>query len=189
MKKVSNINQEQWRGKSTETYIAFLRGINVGGATKLPMAELKSICKDIGFQNVRTYLNSGNVIFESELSEELLIKNLEHALYSEKQKHISVIIRTAKDLESVKSGNPFPNAKPAQVGVMFFADKVPKDAIKAITIPGPEEIKISGREIYIHYPNGMGRSKLKLPKMSRNGTVRNINTVTRLAELSRKTII
>ena len=171
-----------------DTYIAFLRGINVGGTTRLPMAELKLICSGLGFKNVRTYLNSGNVIFKSELSEEILVKKIEQALYARKQKHISVIIRTSKDLESLVSCNPFPNAKPAQVGIMFFEDPVPKDVLESITIPGPEEVKISGREIYIHYPNGMGHSKLKLPKMSQSGTVRNINTVTKLAELGRKTV-
>jgi uncharacterized protein (DUF1697 family) len=168
-----------------ETHIAFLRGINVGGNTMLPMSELKSTCNDIGFKKVRTYIQSGNVIFESELSEEMLVKKLERALQASKQQYIPVVIRTTKELESVISCNPFPNAKPAQVGVMFFANPVPKDILKDITIPGSEEVEISGREIYIHYPNGMGRSKLKLPKMPQKGTVRNINTVTKLAELDR----
>jgi uncharacterized protein (DUF1697 family) len=134
---------------------------------------------------VRTYIQSGNVIFESELSEEMLVKGLELALQARKQKKIPVVIRTAKELESVISCNPFPNAKPAQVGIMFFSDTVPNDVLKDLTISGPEEVEISGREIYIHYPNGMGRSKLELPKMLQKGTVRNINTITKLAEMSR----
>jgi uncharacterized protein (DUF1697 family) len=170
---------------NTETYIAFLRGINVGGNNMLPMSELKSIFNDIGFKNVRTYIQSGNVIFESELSEGMLVKGLERALQASKQKHIPVVIRTAKELESVISCNPFPNAKPSQVGIMFFSDPVPNDVLKDVTISGPEEVEISGREIYIHYPNGMGRSKLKLPKMSQKGTVRNINTIIKLAEMGR----
>lgn len=167
-----------------KTYIAFLRGINVGKNTLLPMSELKLICNGIGFKNVRTYIQSGNVIFESELSEEMLVKKLEQALHTRKQKHIPVIIRTAKELESVISCNPFPNAKPARVGVMFFASPVSNDVLKAITIPRPEEVEISEREIYIHFPNGMGRSKLKLSPMQQQGTVRNINTVTKLAKLA-----
>jgi uncharacterized protein (DUF1697 family) len=168
-----------------ETHIAFLRGINVGGNNMLSMSELKSICNDIGFKNVRTYIQSGNVIFESELSEEILVKGLERALQASKQKHIPVVIRTAKELESVISRNPFPNAKPAQVGIMFFSDPVPNDVLKDLTLSGPEEVEISGREIYIHYPNGMRQSKLELPKMIQKGTVRNINTITKLAEMSR----
>lgn len=168
-----------------ETYIAFLRGINVGGNTMLPMSELKSICDGIGFKNVRTHIQSGNVIFASGLSEEVLVKKLERALQAGRQKHIPVVIRTADELGSVISRNPFPDARPAQVGVMFFADPVPKDILKDMTIPEPEEVEISGREIYLHYPDGMGRSKLRLPKMLQKGTVRNINTVARLAEMGR----
>ena len=182
---ITIINKEV---KTMKTYIAFLQGINVGGNTLLPMAKLKSICNGIGFINVRTYIQSGNVIFESELSEEMLVKKFERALHASEQKNIPVIIRTKKELESVISCNPFPNAKPAQVGVMFFANPVPKDLLKGVTVPEPEEVKISGRDIYIHYPNGMGRSKLKLPKMNQKGTVRNINTVTKLAELGRETV-
>nr|WP_321353010.1 DUF1697 domain-containing protein [uncultured Methanoregula sp.] len=164
-------------------YIAFLRGINVGGNTRLPMAKLTSLCTGIGFKNVRTCIQSGNVIFESELTEEILIKKLEQALLASEQKHIPVIIRSEKELESVISCNPFPDAEPAQVGIMFFVNPVPDNLLTGVPVPGPEEVKIHGREIYIHYPNGMGRSKLKLPTMDQEGTVRNINTVTRLAGL------
>jgi len=164
------------------TYVAFLRGINVGGNRVLPMAELKLICNGIGFKNVRTYIQSGNVIFESDLPEEALTKNLEQALYSREQKQINVIIRTVMELESIISSNPFPDAKLSRVGVMFFTDPVPADLLKGFKIQGSEEIVISRREIYIYYPLGMGRSKLKLPLMQ-PGTVRNINTITKIAEL------
>lgn len=165
-----------------KTYIAFLRGVNVGGNTALPMARLKSICQDIGFENVRTYIRSGNVLFESELSEEMLVEKLEDALYISEQKHIPVIIRSGNELENILNRNPFANANPSQVGVMFFADSIPKNLLEGLTIPGPEELEISRQEIYIHFPNGMGRSKLKLPK---TGTMRNINTITRLVEIGK----
>ncbi len=167
------------------TYIAFLRGINVGGNTCLPMAELRAACNEIGFKNVRTYIQSGNVIFESDLPEEMLITMLEKALYDKVEKHIPVMIRMVEELELVNSGNPFPDAKPALVGVMFFKAPVPSDLLINVTISGPEEVKISKREIYIHFPDGMGRSKLKLP-LAQQGTVRNINTITKLIELSRE---
>jgi len=170
------------------THIAFLRGINVGGNTILPMSELKSICHDLGFENVRTFIQSGNVVFGSKLSEEVLTKELEGALHNSKQKRIPVIIRSANELESVITRNPFPNANPAQVGVLFLSTRVPNDLLKDITIPSPEEVVVSGREIYIHYPNGMGRSKLKLPAMTQQGTVRNINTVVKLVRLSQDAV-
>lgn len=166
------------------TLIALLRGINVGGNSLLPMTELREICSGLGFLNVCTYIESGNIIFESDLREEKVLKLLENALQAKKEKHIAVIIRSPYELESVISNNPFPNAKPNQVGVLFFTRPVPKDYLKDITIKGPEEVVVWNREIYIHYPNGIGQSKLKLPKMAELGTVRNINTVTRLAEMS-----
>ncbi len=166
-----------------KSLIAFLRGINVGGDTALSMARLKSICEEIGFKAVSTYIRSGNVIFCSELSGEMLVKKLELALYESEKRHITVILRTKKELQTIITCNPFPKANPSQIGVMFFANSVPQDLLKDVIISGPEEVKISGREIYIHYPNGIGRSKFKLPTMNQRGTVRNINTITKLIEL------
>jgi uncharacterized protein (DUF1697 family) len=166
-----------------ETYIAFLRGINVGGNAIIPMAELKTICTDIGFENVRTFIQSGNVIFGSKLGEDVLIKQLEGALYKTLQKEITVVIRTAKELSSMVTRNPFPDAKPSLVGVVLLTTPIPKDAFKSVIAPGGEEIEISEREIYIYYPTGMGSSKLKLPKTAQNGTVRNINTITKIEAL------
>lgn len=165
-------------------YIALLRGINVGGNTSFPMAELKAICEDAGFTKVRTYIQSGNVIFESDLAEEVIIKTLEEAIQVNRQKHIPVMIRSAAAIEAVLSRNPFPDALPAQVAVLFLVNKVPNDLFKNVIIPGREEIIISGREIYIHYPDGMGRSKLKFPKMPEPGTMRNMNTVAKLVTLA-----
>lgn len=167
------------------TFIAFLRGINVGGNTILPMAKLKDICTDLGFENVRTYIQSGNVLFDSDLSEHKLMIMLELALEAQMEKLIPVILRSAKELEAVVAKNPFPNANPSQVGISFFIQSVAEKYFNDFVNTEPEEIVVSGREIYIHYPNGMGRSKLKLPKMQEQGTVRNINTVGKLVELTK----
>jgi len=168
-----------------KTYICFLRGINVGGNTMLPMNELKSLCEKLGFQRVRTYIQSGNVIFESLLDEAALAKHLEAALQKRMGKHIPVALRTIDELDEVLKKNPFQKAEPAKVGVMFFAKPVHKDFLDSVSTSTGEEVKIGNREIYIHYPNGMGRSKLKLPKEAKEGTVRNINTVRKLIELCR----
>ncbi len=168
------------------TYIALLRGINVGGNTIIPMSKLREIFSRLGFNNVRTYIQSGNVLFKSEMMESELISLLESELEEQTGKHISVIIRSAKQLESVMSKNPFPNAKPAQVGISFFTQPIPENYLIEFKNTEPEEIVVSGRELFIHYPNGMGRSKLKLPKMKESGTVRNVNTVGKLVEMSRE---
>jgi uncharacterized protein (DUF1697 family) len=168
-----------------KTYICFLRGVNVGGSTILPMNELKTLCEKLGFQRVRTYIQSGNVMLESPLAESALAKQLETALQKKMGKHIPVALRTIDELDEVLKKNPFQKAEPAKVGVMFFAKPVHKDFLDSVSTSTGEEVKIGKREVYIHYPNGMGRSKLKLPKEAVEGTVRNINTVRKLIELCR----
>ena len=162
------------------TYAAFLRGINVGGNTLLPMSELRSMFTHLGLLDVRTYIQSGNVIFKSGLSEQTLKLKLEQSLLKHKKKRIPVIVRTTEDLGKILAHNPFPKANPAQVGVMFFAKPIPKDFSAGISIPGREEVILSHREVYIYYPDGMGRSKLNLPRAAEEGTVRNINTISKI---------
>lgn len=164
-------------------YVAFLRGINVGGV-KLYMDELRAICKEAGLQHVRTYIQSGNVLFESQKSEISLISSLEKLLKTRKGRPIPVIIRTVEELQDIVSGNPFPDAKASQVGVLLLPAVLPASAFEGILIPAREEISGAGRQVYIHYPDGMGRSKLKLPAAMAGGTMRNINTLTKLTQLA-----
>lgn len=166
-----------------KTYIALLRGINVGGNTSFPMADLRVLCNEIGLEDVRTHIQSGNVVFRSDRSEKELIEKLEQAIEMKKQKNIPVVLRTVEELELVIKRNPFPDGIPSQVGVMFFVDPLPKDFLEGVISTGPEEVVLREREIFIHYPNGMGRSKLKLP-LSHLGTVRNMNTISKLYALS-----
>ena len=150
------------------------------------MSALKTICEEIGFLNVRTYIQSGNVLFESEQTESILANKLQQALIEKKHMDIPVMIRTIRELEVIVTQNPFPNADNAKVGVMFFAEKVPQTLAGELLFRGREEVVISSREIYIFYPDGMGRSKLLFPKISQKGTVRNINTITKLVGLNRQ---
>jgi uncharacterized protein (DUF1697 family) len=166
------------------THVAFLRGINVGGNTIVSMKDLAAICTQIGFENVRTYLNSGNVIFESPLQEADLRKELETALSEKTGKEIGVVIRSAGDLERVVKGNPFLEAVPSQVGVLLVMEPVAENILAEFVIPGREKVVPGNREVYVHYPDGMGRSKLKWPLSLRGGTMRNINTLSKLAELA-----
>jgi uncharacterized protein (DUF1697 family) len=166
------------------THVAFLRGINVGGNTMVSMKDLSAICTSIGFENVRTYLNSGNVIFKSPLPEAELQKALETALSVKTGKDIGVVIRSPEDLERVVKGNPFPEAVPSQVGVLLVMEPVAKNVLAEFVIPGREEVVPGKREVYVHYPDGMGRSKLKWPLSLRDGTMRNVNTLTELVSLA-----
>lgn len=169
-----------------EILVALLKGINVGGNNILPMAELKVLCEEAGFKKVRTYIQSGNVLFESKLAEEKAVAKLQKALKSKLPNPVSVMIRTIEELETIISNNPFPSANPSQVGVLFLEQKIDKSIEEEFSKKETEEIVAGKREIYIHYPNGMGKSKLKFPKSAKDGTVRNINTVKKLAELGKK---
>jgi uncharacterized protein (DUF1697 family) len=165
-------------------YIALLRAINVGGTGMLPMAELAALCTACGLEKVRTYIQSGNVVFEAGLSEAKIRDRLETALAEKMGRPIDVMVRTAAELRAVRDANPFPEAPPAKVAVAFRSAATAKGMLDGLVIPGGEQVRLGKREIYIHYPNGMGRSKLKLPAAVGAVTVRNINTVARLAAMA-----
>jgi uncharacterized protein (DUF1697 family) len=164
------------------TFIALLRAVNVGGTGKLPMKDLSALCTGrLGFENVRTYIQSGNVVFESSLSEDTIRTRLEKALTEQLGKQAHVVVRTASEMRSVLKANPFPKVEPARVGVYFLTERVGKRLLEDVVAPGGEEVRLGKREIYIHFPEGMGRSKLKLP--GGIGTMRNVNTVAKLVAM------
>jgi uncharacterized protein (DUF1697 family) len=167
------------------TFIALLRAINVGGTGKLAMAELAKLCEKAGFTAVTTYIQSGNVVFDSRASEPKVKALLEQALAAKVGKPVGVLLRSAAELEAVLAQNPFKQQPPSRVIVMFLDQAPPKSVLADVVAPGGEELAIHGREIYAHYPAGQGPSKLKLP-LANVGTGRNINTVTKLAELARR---
>lgn len=169
-----------------QRYVAFLRGVNVGGNAILPMDELRTICKNLGFQQVSTFIQSGNVLLKSTLTEEMVVTKLEASLSNRMGKHISVVIRTVVELDLVLKNNPFPDAEPTKVGVLLFAQPVQKSFLSAVSTSTGEELSVSHREVFIYYASGMGHSKLKLPDQARDGTVRNINTIRRIVDLCKK---
>lgn len=142
------------------------------------------MCADIGFENVRTYIQSGNVVFKSRLGEKGIQAKLEKALEAKMGKKVDVVVRTAAELESVLKSNPFPDAIPAKVAVLFTSGAVPAGFAEKIVAPGGEEVQAAKREIYIYYPNGMGTSKLKLPRSETPFTARNINTVAKVLAIA-----
>ena len=148
------------------------------------MGELSAICVGLGFEHVRTYIQSGNVVFKSSLPETEVQSGLENALAERLGKSVSVMVRTTSELGSVLKANPFPEAQPAKVAVVFLPHTAPKDLLDGVATAGREEIRLGGREIYVHYLKGMGQSKLRLPPAASAGTARNINTVTRLLALA-----
>ncbi|MGH8782487.1 DUF1697 domain-containing protein [Paraburkholderia sp.] len=163
------------------TYIALLRAVNVGGTGKLPMAELRSICESIDCTDVRTYIASGNVVFASRLSKAGVKKKLEAALEAWAGKPVGVAIRTGPEMAAVLAANPFASAAPNRTVAIFLDGPPPTDALAHMNGQRNEEVALGTHEIYVHYGDGMGNSKLKIPA-AKAGTARNINTIATLAE-------
>ena len=145
------------------------------------MAELRTMCESIGFAKVRTYIASGNVVFESELSEASVKTKLERCLKTNTGMQIGVLIRTGAELAAVLAGNPFPAAAPNRTVAIFLDEPPPTDTLAGVSGQQEEEIALGEREIYVHYGNGMAKSKLKI-RAAKSGTARNMNTVAKLAE-------
>jgi uncharacterized protein (DUF1697 family) len=164
-------------------FIALLRAVNVGGTGKLPMADLKSVCERAGLAKVRTYIASGNVVFESKSSEAKVKAALESRLAAYAGKPVGVVVRTAAEMAAVLAANPFPEAPPNRAVAIFLDRPPPGDALEAMTGQKGEEVRLGVREIYVHYPDGMADTKLKIA-CAKAGTARNINTVAKLAAMA-----
>jgi uncharacterized protein (DUF1697 family) len=165
------------------TYIALLRAVNVGGTGKIAMADLKSLCVDAGFDNVQTYIASGNIVFASKQPAAQVKSALESRLHAYAKKPIDVFLRTAADMRAVLTANPFEKPEPKFVYVFFLGEKPPADVATNVKHRVDEEIHTGKRELYIYYPQGMGQSKLVIPAAAR-GTARNMNTVAKLVAMS-----
>jgi uncharacterized protein (DUF1697 family) len=164
-------------------YVALLRAINVGGTGKLPMAKLKAVCEELGFSDVKTYIQSGNVLFRAGEGEAAVERKLDEALGTLLGKKPGVMLRSRKELEAIAANAPFPDAKPNYLLVSFLPEAAPDDALDKMVAPDGERAVLAGREIYVHFPIGSGKSRLKLPAL-KAGTARNLNTVRRLAEMA-----
>ena len=165
------------------SFIALLRAVNVGGTGKLPMADLKEICKAAGLHSVRTYIASGNVLFESRLSEAAVRKALESRLLTYAGKPVAVMVRTAAEMAEVLAKNPFPHAPGNRTMAIFLDAAPPPNALETVSGRVDEEVGLGRREIYVVYGANMARSKLKIPA-AKNGTARNMNTVAKLAAMA-----
>lgn len=171
-------------------YIALLRGINVGGNKMIAMADLRALLTKLGFADVRSLLQSGNLVFRADRRTPA---QLEALLEAETEKRLGVqadvFVRTASEWAEVVAGNPFAEeAKrdPGHLIVMFLRKAGDVKAVQD-AIVGRETVRGSGRHLYITYPDGQGTSKLTNAviekKLGTRGTARNWNTVMKLAAL------
>ena len=164
--------------------IALLRAINVGGTGKLPISELKSMAEELGFESVRTYIASGNLLFDAGgLSEASVKATLESRLEEYAGKPVGVMVRTAAEMARVVADNPFASEPGNSVVAIFLDEAPPRSAVTEHKGLHDERIMLGQREIYVHYPSGQGISRLIIPA-AKAGTARNMNTVLKLAELA-----
>ncbi|HEX5306416.1 MAG TPA: DUF1697 domain-containing protein [Dyella sp.] len=167
----------------THRYVALLRAVNVGGTGKLPMAELKAMCEEIGLARVRTWIASGNVLFESAWDEATVKATLEQRLHRYAGKPVGVLVRTPEAMAQVLADNPFAT-EPGNRVVAIFLDTVPSaTALDHVSGQKDERIALGRREIYVHYGDGMADSRLTI-KAAAQGTARNMNTVAKLAAMA-----
>ncbi|MEU9788645.1 DUF1697 domain-containing protein [Streptomyces phaeochromogenes] len=179
----------------TTTYAALLRGINVGGSRKVPMAELRTLMEGLGYDGVRTYLQSGNAVFSSDHGDEdTLAAELSGALEKHFGFTVDVLVRDHAYLRAVLDACPFPAAdlEAKQLHATYFSEPVAAERFASIDQQAflPEEFRLGDRVLYLYAPDGLGRSKLaenlSKPRMTKGviATTRNWNTVTKLAELT-----
>jgi uncharacterized protein (DUF1697 family) len=165
------------------TYIALLRAVNVGGTGKLPMADLKALCAELGYRRIETFIASGNVVFDCDWAAEQVQAQLEKRLLIYAGKGVGAFVRTADEMRIILKRNPFFDKEPKLTHAFFLHEKPAADALDDIRGRVGEEIRLGQREIYVYYPSGMGQSKLQIPA-ARLGTSRNLNTVAKLVEMS-----
>ena len=168
-------------------FVALLRGVNLVGRSSLKMADLKAIAEELGLESVRTYIASGNLLFRSKKPEEKLRKLLEKALREHMDKDVSVMLRTAEEMEQVVRANPFTDQPGNSVQAFFMNEPPPPDLIRSVRNQADDERVAAGsREVFVAYgERGIGKSRLRIPA-AEAGTARNMNTVAKLAELARE---
>jgi uncharacterized protein (DUF1697 family) len=174
-------------------YAALLRGINVGGNKKVPMADLRTMTASLGLKDPKTLLQSGNLVFDAKSQP---AAKLEELLEAATAKHIGVecsyLIRSADEWAAMMAANPFAReakADPSHLAVTFCRDVPDPSALAALRSEarGKENFAVNGRQLYVWYPDGMGQSKLALAlSKNRLGTIctaRNWNTVRKIGLL------
>ena len=174
------------------TLIALLRGINLGPSRRLAMADLRELLTEAGFEDVRTLLQSGNVVLSTSKKPQPAATAIEEAIEARTEMEVDVIARTAAELEKIVAADPFADVRDdgARQFVTFLSAKPNAAARKLLDDDfAPDRLVIAGREIYTWCPDGMRDSRLmKLlsgRKIAPIATVRNWNTVTKLAEMAR----
>lgn len=163
-------------------YVAMIRAVNVSGTGKLPKEELKAMGEACGFDNVRTFINSGNLLFTSDLAESTAKRRVEERLADHFGKPVPAFVRSAGEMAEAVKRNPFADDKPSRVMAHFIDDQPTQAMIDEARDVQGERLAQGPRLIYVSYGEGIGKTKLKLPAV-KQGTARNMNSVAKIAEL------
>jgi uncharacterized protein (DUF1697 family) len=171
-------------------YVSLLRGVNLGPTTQVSMPALKQVYLDLGFDDVETYIRSGNVVFSADGPPGRVRRRIEAGIAERLGITIDVVVRTHDEIAGVLARNPFPQADPKHLHVVFLAEPAPAELTARLAGQdfGSDEYSADGREVYLHLPNGFGRSKLATRMSALRspvvGSVRSWRTVNKLSDLS-----
>jgi uncharacterized protein (DUF1697 family) len=186
--RVSNGEGAGWNDGGVATYVAFLRGINLGPSNKISMPELRAMAEELGFTDVGTYINSGNLMVSSPKKAATVEREISEAIKKTFGRQIDVTVRTPAQLKKVLADNPYPDGNPSQVAVAFLTAAPAEDAKDRVAAVAAdyEPFTFAGQQVYVNYSRGLGRSKLA-EKFSDivgvSSTVRNIRTIEKVVEL------
>ena len=177
------------------TYVAMIRGINLGGRKRVAMGDLEALFTALGHADVTTYIQSGNVVFDSPATDgSELAAAIEERIARDLGHQVTAVIRTRDEMAEVVAGNPFTarGADPAALHVTFLAAEPDREAVGRLEVPdrGDDEFEVAGREVYLYCPQGYGRTKLDNAFWERRlkvpATTRNWRTVDKLVELANR---
>jgi uncharacterized protein (DUF1697 family) len=173
------------------SYVSLLRGVNLGPHNQVSMPDLKRLYVDLGLDAVTTYIRSGNVVFRSAAAADVVRERIAAGIEERFGMSVDVVLRTHDELADVVARNPFPDADPAHLAVVFLSVPLPAELRRGLESSdfGSDEWVGDDCEVYLHLPNGFGRSKLATRMSGLRspvvGTVRNWRTVNKLIDMSR----
>ncbi len=170
-------------------HVALLRGINVGGKNKLPMRDLRRLFEAAGARNVRSYIQSGNVLFEaSPAAASELLNQVRQSIEAEFGLRIPLVLRTVRELEQARAANPFPSAAPEKLIIMFLDQLPGTGATLDFDRSPPDAVELLGRELFLHAPNGIARTRFTNAYLDKalgvTTTGRNLRTLNQILELT-----
>jgi uncharacterized protein (DUF1697 family) len=188
----SLITDTTYSNKKMNTYIVLLRGVMPTGRNRVPMAQLRQVMADEGFQNVRTYIQSGNVILRSKLSASELENRIHYLIKEHIGADLTIVARTRAQLQKILAGNPFQNMDISRVFFTVFSKKPEPEKVNELVALdySPEKLAIHEDAAYLFIPGNAARSKLSNnfleKKLGVSATTRNFNTTNKLIELSKE---